>query len=58
MPISVMTNNGTFVTADGYSLQDSNDTLLSAMPASTNYKIIIDNVAYRINVNLDLKDGD
>ena len=51
-------NDGTFVTADGYSLQDSNGLSLCALQASDKWKIIIDNVVYRVNVNLSLKDGE
>ena len=51
-------NNGTFVTADGYRLQDSNGILLSATPSTTKWKVVIDNIVYRVNVNLGLKDGE
>ena len=51
-------NDGTFVSSDGYRLQDSNGLYLNAMQASDKWKIIIDNVVYRVNVNFSLKDGE
>lgn len=51
-------NDGTFVTSDGYRLQDSNGIYLDSLQTSDKWKIIIDNVVYRVNVNLSLKDGE
>ena len=51
-------NDGTFITSDGYRLQDSTGLYLSALHASDKWKVIIDNVVYRVNVNLSLKDGE
>lgn len=51
-------NDGTFITSDGYRLQDINDVYLYAKQATDKWKIIIDNVVYRVNVNLSLKDGE
>ena len=51
-------NDGKFVSLDGYTLQDSNGLTLYALQTSDKYKIIIDNVVYRVNVNLSLKDGE
>ena len=51
-------NDGTFITSDGYRLQDINDVYLYATQATDKWKIIIDNVVYRVNVNLSLKDGE
>lgn len=53
-----ISNNGTFVSSDGYRLQDSDGLLLTALQESNKWKIIIDNVAYRVNVNSGLKDGE
>ena len=48
-----ITSNGTFVSSDGYTLQDSNDLVLAALPTSNKYKVILNNVVYRLNVNLN-----
>jgi hypothetical protein len=53
-----ITNDGTFVSSDGYRLLDANDLFLYAMQASDKCKVIIDNIIYRVNVNLSLKDGE
>lgn len=49
-------NNGTFVSSDGYALQDSNGISLSALPFTNKLKVIINGVAYRVNVNLPKKE--
>ena len=53
-------NDGTFVTSDGYILQDTHGTALYAIPASDKWKIIINNEVYRLNIgsNLTLKEAD
>lgn len=44
-------NDGTFVTSDGYLLADSEGVVLRAMPVSSQRKIVLDNVVYRIMSN-------
>lgn len=51
-------NNGSFITSDGYRLHDSNGVSLSATSTITKWNIVIDNIVYRANVNLSLKDGE
>lgn len=51
-------NDGTFVSLDGYSLRDSNDMSLYAEQASDKWKIVLNNVVYRVNVNLDTKESE
>lgn len=51
-----LSNDGTFVSSDGYILQDINGLFLTAIPTTDKWKIIIDNVVYRLNINLDLKE--
>ena len=51
-------NDGTFITSDGYTLQDSNGLSLYASPETTKWKIIINNIVYNLNVDLDFKDGE
>ena len=46
-------NDGTFTTSDGYRLQDSNGSLLIAMPMSEKLKIMINDVVYRLNLKED-----
>ena len=53
-----ISNDGTFVTSDGYRLQDSIGVPLTATPSTIKWKLIVDNVVYRVNVNLGLKDGE
>jgi hypothetical protein len=50
-------NDGTFVSSDGYTLLDSNDLSLMAISSAYKYKIILNNVVYRVNVNLK-KEGE
>ena len=49
-------NNGTFVSSDGYTLQDSSGLSVSALSSVSKYKIILDNIVYRVNVNLNTKE--
>lgn len=51
-------NDGTFVSSDGYSLRDSNNISLYAEQASDKWKIVLNNVVYRVNVNLDTKESE
>ena len=51
-------NDGTFVSSDGYSLRDSNNISLYAEQASDKWKVILNNVVYRVNVNLDTKESE
>ena len=51
-------NDGTFVSSDGYTLKDSNGITLHAMQEVSRYKVVIDNIVYRVNVNLSSKDGE
>ena len=48
-------NNGTFITSDEYKLQDSTGINLIATPSTNKWNIIIDNVVYCVNINLDLR---
>lgn len=51
-------NDGTFVTSDGYILKDANDMHLTGMPSADKYKIILNNVVYNINTNLNSKEAE
>lgn len=51
-------SNGTFVSSDGYRLQDSNGLYLTALSTSEKYKIILNNVVYRVNVKLPKKESE
>lgn len=51
-------NDGTFVSSDGYSLQDSNGLFLYSEQASDKWKIILNNVVYHVKVNLDTKESE
>lgn len=53
-----ISNDGTFVSSDGYTLQDSNDLSLTALSSVHKYKIILNNVVYRVNVNLNTKESE
>ena len=48
-------NNGTFITSDEYKLQDSAGINLIATPSINEWNVVIDNVVYRVNINLDLR---
>lgn len=50
-------NDGTFVSSEGYVLQDSNGLTLTALPVVNKRKIIIDNVVYRLNINMTAKES-
>lgn len=51
-------NSDAFVSLDNYVLQDSDGFYLSVLSVVDKRKVIIDNVVYRIMVNLDLKEGE
>lgn len=51
-------NDGTFVSSDEYKLQDLDGLYLYALQASDKWKIILNNVVYRVNVNLDTKESE
>lgn len=44
-------NDGTFITADNYRLQDVNGLSLNAFPVSDKLKIILNNTVYNVNLN-------
>jgi hypothetical protein len=50
-----VSNNGTFVSSDGYKLQDNDGLSLSALPANGKLKIILNGVVYRFNIKLPEK---
>ena len=49
-------SDGTLITLDNYLLKDSDNLILTAMPSTKKYKITINNITYRVNINL--KDGE
>lgn len=51
-------NNGTIISSDGYSLQDSNSLSLTALPATSKLKIVLNGIVYRININLQTKESE
>lgn len=51
-------NDGTFVSSDGYRLLDSNGLYLTALTTTDKYKIILNNVVYRVNLNLNTKESE
>lgn len=51
-------NNGNFITSDGYSLQDANGLSLTALATTDKWKIILDNVVYRLNIKLPEKEDE
>ena len=53
-----VSNNGTFVSSDGYALQDSNALSLTALPVTNKLKIILNGVVYRLNVKLPEKESE
>lgn len=53
-----ISNDGTFVSSDGYSLRDSNNVSLYAEQASDKWKVILNGVVYRVKVNLDTKESE
>lgn len=53
-----VSNNGAFVSSDGYALQDLNGLSLNAVPATSKLKIILNGVVYRLNVKLPEKESE
>jgi hypothetical protein len=53
-----VSNNGTFVSSDGYTLQDSNSVSLSASPAINKLKFVLNGIVYRVNINLPKKESE
>ena len=53
-----VSNNGTFVSSDGYTLQDSDGLSLMALPATTKLKVILNGIVYRVNINLPTKESE
>ena len=53
-----VSNNGKFVSSEGYSLQDSNGLTLTAIPAAGKLKFIFNGVSYRVNVKLPEKESE
>jgi hypothetical protein len=51
-------SNGSFVTADGYKLQDSNGTHLSAAYIVNKFKVMINGVIYSFKVKLPKKESE
>ena len=53
-----ISSDGSFISSDGYTLKDANNLSLSAISTTFKHKIILNNVVYRVNVNLKKKEGD
>lgn len=53
-----VSNNGTFVSSDGYALKDSNNLLLNAQFKTAKFKIILNGIAYRVNIELPKKESE
>lgn len=51
-------NNGSFVSSDGYSMQDLDGLSLYALSDSSKQKININGVVYRLNIKLPKKEGE
>lgn len=51
-------NDGTFISSDNYRLQSSDGLFLCALPESSQRKINLNDVIYRLNVNLDTKESE
>ena len=51
-------NNGFLVSSDGYTLKDANNSSLMALPSMDKRKIVINNVVYRLNLKLPVKERD
>lgn len=47
-------SNDTFVSADGYIIQSSDDLYLSILSIADKRKIVINNIVYRVMVDLNL----
>ena len=53
-----VSNDGSFISSDGYTLKDSNNLFLRTIVTTHRHKIILNNVTYRVNVNLKKRDGE
>ena len=53
-----ISNNGQFISSDGYALHDSDSVYLTALPLTTKFKITLNGVAYRVNVKLPVKESE
>lgn len=53
-----ISNNGTFVSSDGYALQDSDGLSLTALSATNKLKVILNGIVYRVNINLPKKESE
>ena len=53
-----ISSNGMFVTADNYGLQDLDGKSLSSQPSTDKWNIVIDNIVYRLNIDLNTKESD
>lgn len=53
-----VSNNGTFVSSDGYTLQDSDGLSLTALSATNKLKVILNGIVYRVNINLPKKESE
>ena len=53
-----ISNNGQFVSSDGYILHDSDSVHLTALPLTTKFKIILNGVACHVNIELPTKESD
>ena len=53
-----ITNNGTFVSSDGYTLYDSDNLALSATAATSKLKVVVNGVVYRFNIKLPAKESE
>ena len=51
-------NNGIFVSADNYNLKDINDVYLTALPSTNKLKVNLNGVAYRLKIELPVKESD
>ena len=58
MAVYLGSSGNAFVSLDGYALVDYNGVLLTATQSSNKFKIIIDNVVYRLNINLPIKESE
>lgn len=50
-------NDGAIISSDGYTLLDANNTVLSASSYVCAHKVLIGNVAYRVQINLPKKEN-
>lgn len=53
-----VSNNGKIISSDGYALQDSDALSLTALPSTSKFKINLNGVAYRLNIELPVKESE